>query len=161
MGQWSGVRMSTSNGKKRKVQRVKRIPLGTDVMANIRPDNAVEMFKVKVRFIYQGLPTRPARYLLLGMRRPTVPEYMKKIGGITGRDTLPDFMCKLGLMMLIPFKEGRRGNAYFITEKGLEVVRSWASRDRDFHAYANAYMPFDVDDRVKIMRADIALGVTQ
>ena len=152
--------MSTSSGKKRKVQRVKRIPLGTDVMANIRPDNAVEMFKVKVGFIYQGLPTRPARYLLMGMRRPTVPEYMVKVGGV-GKDKLPAFMATLGLMMEVPYKEGRRGKSFFITEKGVEVVRSWASRDRDFHAYANAYMPFDIDDRIKIMRADIALGVTK
>jgi len=145
--------------KPRKPQPKKRVPIGHDTLKDITPENAVDVFKTRVRHIYQGLPTRPSRYLLVASRRPTVPELMRGMRGMRISDTLPHHMSEWGLLMKLPPKPGRRSISYFITEAGLEVVRYWARTDRDFHAYANAYLPFDIDDRIKIMRADVALGV--
>lgn len=151
--------MQPPTKKPRKVQTRKRIPIGHDTLKDITPENAAEIFKARVRYIYQGLPTRPSRYLLTACRRPVVPELMRGMRGMRMSDTLPYNMFQWGLLFQIPPKPGRRSISYFITETGLEVVRYWARSERDFHAYANAYVPFDIEDRIKIMRADVALGV--
>lgn len=139
---------------------LKRIPIGDFVAKNLSPENAVEMFKTKVRYIYQGLPTRPARYLLTAMRRPVVPEMISAHREMKHKDPLPRAMFQAGLMLEIQPKFGRRATSYFISENGLEVIRYWAETNREFHAYANAYMPFDIDVRIRLMRVDVVLGVT-
>lgn len=147
--------MPTTKTPKR--QRRKHIAIGHDTLDAIATGDAVDVFKKKVRFIYQGLPTRPARYLLHAMRRPTVAEYMKGYRGIITRDKLPAIMCKHGLLIDMPIREGRRGTAFFITDKGLEVLKYWASKNRDFHAYFHAYRPYDVEDLIKITVVDRAI----
>ncbi len=148
--------------KPRKPQRKKKVPLGHDAFGMIsNGQSAKAVFMDSVRYVYQGLPTRPARYLLQACRRPVVPELMRGMRGIRQSDPLPYHMSQWGFMQVIPMKEGRRSQSYFITEDGLEILRHWARNNRDFHAYANAYIPFDIEDRIKIMRVDISMGIVR
>ena len=143
---------------KPKIKRHRSIRLGDDVLDLITGDNAVEMFKANVRYIYQGLPTRPARYLLRGLRKPITSEIVKGTNGYKTTDRLPYLMAKMGLMMEVPLKVGRRSVTFSTSEPGLEVLRFWALRNAEFSKYLNAYCPFDVENRIKITRVDIAMG---
>lgn len=146
--------------KEKRRQRVRKVLIGEATLKALNTDgvDAVEVFKREVRFIYQGLPTRPARYLLTSMRRPVVAEQVWKYGrGSMIKDNLPDVMVRAGLMMDMPPRKGSRAKAYVLTLKGLEVLKYWASMNRDFHAYFHAYMPYDVVDIIKIAVVDRVL----
>lgn len=146
-----------SDTKKRKKQKFKRVLIGEDTLAKLTPDNAMDVFKDSVRAIYQGLPTRPARYLLVGLRRPVKPEQVIGFRGLRSTDKLPYVMCQLGLMEEVPLKIGRRGTMYFTTEKGLSVLEFWSSRNVEFGAYLRAYCPMDIRDQMTLRRIDIKL----
>lgn len=143
----------------RKKQRKKPILLGEEALSKATPDNVVSVFQTKVRYIYQGLPTRPARYLLCGLRRPVVPELIRGLRGLRVVDKLPGHMAMLGLMKVIPHIEGRRTTAYMTSQKGLDVLKGWSARNRDFHGYYQAYCPYDIDNRLAILDVDLAIGV--
>jgi hypothetical protein len=140
------------------MRKYKGMPFGNSLIDKLTEDNAVDMFKSGVRYIYQGLPTRPSKYLLLGLRRPVVPEVISGFRGMRRKDSVPYIMCMVGLMMEVPIKIGKRGTSFVTNERGLEVLRFWAGRNADFNRYMQAYCPYDIEARIKIARVDIALG---